>query len=341
MIDLRSDTFTRPTPAMREAMASARVGDDCFGEDPTVRALEARGAELLGKEAALFFPSGIMANQAGILALVGEGGAEVLAESRAHLIHYEENSLAAHGGMNVRGIASADGLLTAGEVRRALRPRSPYHPRTRLLALENTHLDSGGRVLGVERTTELAEVARRAGLRVHLDGARLWNAAVALDVSPDRLAAPADTVMVSLSKGLGAPVGSLLAGPAEILDRAWRIRRRLGGQMRQAGIVAAGGLHALDHHLGRLEEDHRRARELASGLAELPGLGVDPPETNVVMIDLSAGGRALEPLLAGLERRGVLLSPFGHDRIRAVLHLEVDDEGIRRTFDAFREVLSE
>jgi threonine aldolase len=339
-VDLRSDTVTRPTPAMWEAMMAAPVGDDCFGEDPTVRRLEERAAELLGKERALFFPSGIMANQAGILAQ-GEPGTEVLAEARAHLIHYEEASVAAHGGMTLRGIPTPDGLLDAESLRAALRPSSPFHPRVSLLALENTHLDSGGRVMAPGEVEAVAELAREGGLRVHLDGARLWNAAAALEEEPAALAAPVDTVMTCLSKGLGAPVGSVLAGPAPVLERAWRIRRRLGGQMRQAGILAAAGLHALEHHRGRLAEDHRRARRLARGLAFLPGLQVAAPETNVVMIDITGTGRSPARLLAGLAERGVGLVPFGAARLRAVLHLEVDDTGVDRAVEAFRQVLEE
>ncbi len=337
-VDLRSDTVTRPTPAMREAMLAAPVGDDCFGEDPTVQRLEARVAELLGKERALFFPSGIMANQAGILAQ-GAPGTEVLAEARAHLIHYEEASVAAHGGMTLRGIPTSDGLLDPDALRSALRPPSPFHPRASLLALENTHLDSGGRVLAPEALAEVAEVAREAGLRIHLDGARLWNAAAALDVPPSTLCTPVDTVMTCLSKGLGAPVGSVLAGPAPVLEAAWRIRRRLGGQMRQAGILAAAGLHALEHHRDRLGEDHARARRLARGLAFLPGVQVTAPETNVVMIEVAGTGRPPADLLAGLADRGVRMVPFGPTRIRAVLHLEVDDEGVDRALAAFREVV--
>jgi threonine aldolase len=340
VIDLRSDTFTRPTEAMREAIARAEVGDDCFGEDPTVRALEARCAELLGKERALFFPSGIMANQAGILAQ-GEPGREVLAEARAHLIHYEEGSLAAHGGLLLRGVPSADGILTPDELEDALRPPSPYQPRTALVALENTHLDSGGRVMDPGRTAALADVAHGRGLAVHLDGARLWNAAVALDADPAELARPVDTVMASFSKGLGAPVGSILAGPAEVLERAWRIRRRLGGQMRQAGLLAAGALHALDHHLGRLADDHRRARRLAEGMGALPGIEVVPPETNIVMIEVSGSGLDATAFLASLAERGVHLVPFGRTRVRAVLHFEVDDAGVETAIRAFGEVVGE
>jgi threonine aldolase len=334
-IDLRSDTVTRPTPAMREAMARAEVGDDCFGEDPTVQALEARVAELLGKEAALFFPSGIMANQTGILAL-GAPGTEVVAEAAAHLIHYEEGSLAAHGGMNLRGIRALHGLLTLEELRAGLRPPSRFHPRTTVLALENSHLDSGGRVMDRAHLEALTEEARLRGLRVHLDGARLWNAASALGVEPAELAAPVDTVMTCLSKGLGAPVGSMLAGPRSVLEPAWRIRRRLGGQMRQAGILAAAGLHALEHHLGRLAEDHRRARDLAEGLSSLPGVSVPPPETNIVMIDVAGSGKSVEELLRALAARGVAMVPFGPTRIRAVLHLEIDDDDVQQAVNAFK-----
>jgi threonine aldolase len=339
VIDLRSDTFTGPTPAMREAIAEAVVGDDCFGEDPTVRELEERTAELLGKERALFFPSGIMANQAGILVQTRPGD-EVLAEVSAHLIHYEEGSLAAHGGLLLRGVPSAGGLLEPERLEAAIRPPSPYHPRTSLLALENTHLDSGGRVMTAARTAALASVAREHGLAVHLDGARLWNASVASGRTPAELAAPVDTVMVALSKGLGAPVGSMLAGPRALIEKVWRVRRRLGGQMRQVGFLAAAALHALDHHVDRLAEDHRRARELARAVDVLPGVEVAVPETNVVMIELAGTGLTVTEVLAGLRERGVLMVPFGRTRIRAVFHLDVDDGAVGQAAEALRAVTS-
>ncbi len=338
MIDLRSDTVTRPTPAMREAIAHAPVGDDCFGEDPTVRELEATIAGLLGTERALFFPSGIMANQAGILAQ-GEPGTEVLAEARAHLLHYEEGSVAAHGGMTLRAIPTASGLLTPDDVAAAIRPESPFHPRVSLLALENTHLDSGGRVMGAAAVAEVAEVAREAGLRVHVDGARLWNAAVGAGCSPAELVAPVDTVMTSLSKGLGAPVGSMLAGSEETIGRAWRIRRRLGGQMRQVGLLAAAALHALDGYRDRLGADHRRAAALAEGARTIRGVRVTSPETNIVMIEVSGTGMQPTEILAGLDRRGVRMVPFGPTRIRAVLHREIDDAGIEAAVEALSYVV--
>lgn len=338
MIDLRSDTVTRPTQAMREALARAEVGDDCFGEDPTVRRLEERVAELLGKERALFFPSGVMANQTGILAQA-DPGTEILAEAGAHIIHYEEGSVAAHGGVQIRGVPSADGILAPHELEAVLRAPSLYQPRTSALVLENTHLNSGGRVMGVERTQALADIARSKGLTVHLDGARLWNAAAASGVEPAELTAPVDTVMTCLSKGLGAPVGSMLAGPAPLMERAWRIRRRLGGQMRQAGVLAAAGLHALEHHRERLVDDHRRASAFAQAAGALPGVRVTPPETSIVMLDVAGTGRTLVEIMDGLKERGVLVGPFGATRIRAVFHLDVDDEGAQRATDALQAVL--
>jgi threonine aldolase len=339
VIDLRSDTVTQPTHAMRAAMAQAPVGDDCYGEDPTVEALQATVASLLGKERALLFPSGIMANQAALLAL-GVPGEEILVGSRAHLVHYEEGSVAAHGGMFFRMVEADQGRLTEEAVRAAIRPPSKFQPRTRLLALENTHLDSGGTVLTAEQTVAIAEVARSAGLAVHLDGARLWNAAAALGTPERDLVESVDTVMVCLSKGLGAPVGSMLAGPAETMERAWRIRRRLGGQMRQAGILAAAGLHAIEHHRGRLKEDHRRAHDLAVGLRALARLHVDVPETNVVMITVEGPEGSGASLLSALAGHGVLLVPFGRNRLRAVLHLGIDDADVQHALEVFGFVLA-
>lgn len=337
-VDLRSDTVTQPTERMREVMMRAPVGDDCYGEDPSVLALESVVADLLGKERALFFPSGIMANQAAILAQ-GAAGEEVLIGARAHLLHYEEGSVAAHGGMVFRTVASDDGHISVPRLKEALRKPSAFQPRTTLLALENTHLDSGGSVLSAQHLEDLGELAKSAGLAIHLDGARLWNAAVASGVPERDLAAPMDTVMVCLSKGLGAPVGSMLAGPATVIEKAWRIRRRLGGQMRQVGMLAAAGLFALEHHRQRLGEDHRRAQQLAQGLSTLNGLRVTPPETNIVMIDLVTSRCSVATLLARLETQGVRMVPFGAHRVRAVVHLNVDDEGVAQAIRATSSVL--
>jgi threonine aldolase len=328
-VDLRSDTVTRPTPGMREAMFRAEVGDDVLDGDPTTRALEERVAGLLGKERALFFPSGIQANQTA-LALHGRPGSEVILEAGAHIFNYEEGAGAALSGLQLRPVPTDDGLLNAHLVREAIRPRSPYVHPTCLVALENTHNSAGGRILSIKAFSEIRDVALEAGLPVHLDGARLWHACVETGIAPFRYGALADTVMVSLSKGLGAPVGSLLAGTAESMERAWRIRRRLGGGMRQSGVLAAAGLYALDFHRDRLAEDHVRARDLAQGAAAVPGLAVRVPETNIVMVDILVEGVSPDDVLHYLAQEGVRMVQFGPRRLRAVTHLGVGDEGIAR-----------
>jgi threonine aldolase len=318
---------------MREAMLRAEVGDDVLDGDPTTRILEERVAEILGKERALFFPSGIQANQTA-LALHGRPGSEVIMEAGAHIFNYEEGAGAALSGLQLRPVPTDEGLLSADQVQEAIRPHSPYVHPTCLVALENTHNSAGGRILPFETFREIREVALAAGLPVHLDGARLWHASVETGVAPSRYGALADTVMVCLSKGLGAPVGSLLAGSAEAMERAWRIRRRLGGGMRQSGILAAAGLYALDFHMDRLAEDHGRARELARGAASVPGLGVRMPDTNIVMVDVLAEGVSPGEILDRLSRAGVLMVQFGPRRLRAVTHLDVDDEGITQAVGA-------
>jgi threonine aldolase len=342
VVDLRSDTVTRPTPAMRRAIAEAEVGDAVLGDDPTVAELERYGAELLGKEATLFFPSGIMANTAALLVL-GRPGTEAVIDAGGHILNYEEGAGAAWGGIQLRAVQTEDGLLRPEHLAEAIRPSSPYLPQTSLVCLENTHNGAGGRVMPLAQLRAVAEGARERGVAVHLDGARLANASVACGVPMAEYAAPVDTLMVAVSKGLGAPVGSLLAGSAEAMQRAWRVRRRLGGGMRQAGILAAAALHGLRNHLPLLEHDHRRARELAERAASMDGLSVATPETNIVMIDLAEPRLEPAALLAALERRGVRMTQFGARRLRAVTHLDVDDDGIRRASDmleaAVRELL--
>jgi threonine aldolase len=332
-VDLRSDTVTRPTRAMRAAMMEAEVGDDVLDHDPTTLALEERVADLLGKERALFFPSGVQANQTA-LAVHGRPGTEAVCEAGAHIFNYEEAAGALISGLQLHPVRTRDGLLTPELVRGAIRPPSPYNPATSLVALENTHNGAGGKILPLETAEAIRDVALEAGLPIHLDGARLWHASAATGHSPAALAAVGDTVMVCISKGLGAPVGSLLAGKGEVMERAWRVRRRLGGGMRQSGILAAAGLYALEHHRERLVEDHRRARVLAQGAGRIGGLRVETPETNIVMVDLEAPGVTPEVILAFLAERGVLMVPFGPRRIRAVTHLDVDDEGIQRALGA-------
>jgi threonine aldolase len=338
VVDLRSDTVTRPTPAMRRAIAEAEVGDAVLGDDPTAAELERYAAELLGKERALFFPSGVMANTAAILVLA-QPGTEAVIDAGGHMLNYEEAAAAQLGGIQFRAVPTRDGMLSVDDVTGAIRPRSPYLVQTSAVCLENTHNSGGGRVLRLVQLQAVAEAARERGVRVHLDGARLPNAAAATGLPMQAYAAHADTVMVALSKGLGAPVGSILAGGAELMERAWRLRRRLGGGMRQAGLLAAAGLHALHHNLERLADDHLRADTLARRCAALPGVTAPKPQTNIVMLDLD--DERLDPaaVLAGLAGHGVWMTQFGPRRLRAVTHMDVDDAGIARAADAFEAVV--
>lgn len=338
MIDLRSDTVTKPTLAMREAIARAEVGDDSLGQDPTTARLESVIAELLGHEAAVFFPSGTMANEVA-LQLHSPPGTEAIVEAHSHLVDWELGAPAALSGVQLKQVATPDGLLTAELVEAAIRLPMRYQLQTSAIYIENTYGAAGGKILPLEQQQQILEVARRRTLPVHLDGARLWNAAVATGYSEAELAAGVDTVMVSLSKGLGCPVGSMLAGTRDLMEKARWVRRRLGGAMRQNGILAAAGLHAIEHHRARLAEDHERARELGRRASEIPGVSVIPPETNMVMIDLPAGKESFA-VLGQLQERGVLLTPMTATRIRAVLHLDITDEDIAAAAEALAMVLA-
>lgn len=340
MIDLRSDTVTRPTPAMREAIAAAEVGDDVLGDDPTVKRLEATVADLLGKEAALFMPSGTMANEVAIVCLT-EPGTEVVVEATCHLVDWEDTAPAFLAGVQLRGVPTPGGLLTAELVADAIRAGGRFQPRTSLICVENTHNAAGGKILPIEELRAIRRLALDRGIPVHLDGARLWNASAATDIPVAEFAAQADTVMITLSKGLGCPVGSVLAGSHEVMEQAWRVRRRLGGGMRQAGILAAAGLYALEHHRERLVDDHARAQRLARLAAEVPGLRVVPPETNIVMIDILRPDLDASTLVARLAEHGVHMSEFARHRIRAVTHLDVDDDDILAAAEALRAVVAE
>ena len=328
MIDLRSDTVTKPTPAMREAMARAEVGDDVLGDDPTVKALESRTAELLGKEAALFVPSGTMANQ---LAIRGhtEAGDEILVESNAHLYYYEGGAPAALSGVMCRCISGQRGIFTGADVEAALRPADQHFPRTRLVCLENTHNRGGGKIWSIGQIREVAAAARKHGLQLHLDGARLWNASVAAGIPERDYAAYFDTVSVCFSKGLGAPVGSALAGPKAFIERARRFRKMFGGGMRQAGIIAAGALFALANHRARLAEDHANAKALASGLAAVNGLEAAPAEVETNMVRFRVRALPAQQLVDRLRAQGVLVLAVGPDTIRAVTSLMVSSDDIR------------
>jgi threonine aldolase len=337
-VDLRSDTVTRPSAGMREAIARAQVGDDVLGDDPTTNALQDRVAELLGKPAALFFPSGTQANQTA-LALLGRPGTELVLEARAHIVDYEDSAAAVLNGLQLRPVETSHGLLTADAVEGAIRPEGRFLPRTSIVALENTHLDSGGRVLPLQEVEAVGVVTSRLGVGLHLDGARLWNAAVASSELIRAFAAPVDTVMVSVSKGLGAPIGSVLACSEAHIDEARRIRRRLGGGMRQVGLLAAAAIYALENHLGRIEDDHVRARTLFEGVGRIDGLSADEPETNVLFIHIDPTLGTAADVICETKAQGVRFSHFGHQRMRAVTHLDVDDTGIARALSSLAEAV--
>jgi threonine aldolase len=337
MIDLRSDTVTRPTPAMREAMLNAELGDDVLDGDPTVQRLEETVAARLGKDAALFFPSGTMANQCALWAS-GERGTELLLDHRAHILDWEQAGAAALSGLQVRPVVPAGAHLMADDLRAALRQPSKHAPRSSLLALENTLNGGGGSILPLGDMRALADIAREHGLRVHLDGARLWNAHIASGHTLRDLASPADTVMVCFSKGLGAPVGSLLAGTSALIGRAWEIRKRLGGGMRQSGLLAAAALFALEHQLDRMTIDHAHAAQFAARVNGVGGAVVAAPETNIVMIDLPAP-RTSVAFVAAASARGVALSPWNATRVRAVFHLDVSGTDVLAASEVVSDLL--
>jgi threonine aldolase len=335
-IDLRSDTVTRPTQAMRRAMADAEVGDDVLDGDPTVRRLEARVAELLGKEAALFFPTGTMANQAGI-AVLSSPGTEALLDANAHITHWEMAGAAAISGVQVRAVAPGDGrlVMNADDLARTIRPVSIHAPSPSLVCFENTHNGAGGKVTPLAELRALRAVADEHALPVHMDGARLWNASAATGTSLADFGRCAHTVMLSFSKGLGCPVGAILVGDAPVMKRAHVVRKRLGGGMRQSGILAAAALHALDAHLARLPEDHANAKRFADRVDGAAGARVVPPDTNIVMIDLPAGVTSAA-VAAAAKEGGVLISPWHVSRVRAVAHLDADSAAVTRAAEVVR-----
>ena len=335
-IDMRSDTVTKPTPAMRRAMAEAEVGDDVLDGDPTVRRLEHRVAELLGKDAALFFPSGTMANQAAVW-LLSRPGTEILLDAGAHILHYEMAGAAALSGVQVRPVTGSP-VMDANALAETIRPSSPHVPRASLVCLENTHNGAGGRVTPLAAMRAITSVARANTLPVHLDGARLWNAAAATGDSLAALASVADTVMVSFSKGLGCPVGAALAGPRDLIAEGWSVRKRLGGGMRQSGILAAAAVYALDAHLSRIAEDHETAKVYASIVDGVADARVVSPDTNIIMLDLPASIDAFA-VVAECGRRDVLLTPWSASRIRAVTHLDVSESAVRKAGEVVAEIL--
>ncbi len=342
-IDLRSDTVTHPSEAMRKAMYEAEVGDDVYGEDPTVNRLEELSAEMLGKEAALFVVSGTMGNLVALLAHCGRGD-EVIMGDQAHTYIYEQGGVSALGGVHVRTVPNQpDGSLDPRQVEDAIRSENIHFPITRLICLENTHNRCGGAVVSLEQMDAVRSVAVRHGLAIHLDGARVFNAAVALGVPVAEIASRADSIQVCLSKGLAAPVGSVVAGSAEFIARARRMRKVVGGGMRQAGVLAAAGIVALEQMVDRLAEDHANARRLVEGLAGIPGVAVNPDtvQSNIVMIGFDDPAVDLAAIQDGLARRGVRINAMDPYRLRAVTHYGITSADIEASLDAMRAVMQE
>ena len=340
MIDLRSDTVTKPTPSMRRAMMEAEVGDDVYGEDPTVNQLEKRAAELTGKEAGLFVPTGTMGNTIAVK-IYTEHGQEVICESRSHLLNYELAMMAWFSGCVARPIPADDGILTWDQIKREVRPLGPHWAPTGLISLENTHNMAGGTVYPIRGIREICAGAHERGLKVHMDGARVFNASAATGVPVRDIVAPVDTVMFCLSKALGAPVGSLVTGPADAIARGRLYRKRLGGGMRQAGVLAAAGLVALDETPRRLAEDHANAKFLAEGLARIRGIQVDPAKvaTNIVVFNVSGTGLVSADISLRLKQKGVLINGINEREMRAVTHYDVDRAGCEKALEAIAEAV--
>ncbi|MCH6553551.1 MAG: aminotransferase class I/II-fold pyridoxal phosphate-dependent enzyme [Acidobacteria bacterium] len=340
VVDLRSDTVTQPTPEMRRAMADAEVGDDVYGEDPTVNRLQERAAEIFEREAALFVPSGSMGNLICIRLLAGPGK-EVICDSRGHILNYELGSISAIAGCIPRAIPTEDGILTWKHIESAIRPPVYYLTKTGLISLENTHNVAGGRVLPTAVQDEVCDRAHERGLPVHLDAARIFNAAVALGKPVAEITRKVDSIQFCLSKGLGAPVGSLVVGSKEFIEEARVLRKMLGGGMRQAGVLAAAGLVALEKTPPLLARDHQNAKTLAEGLAGIPGISIDPGqvETNILVFDVSGTGLDATEISAQLKERGVLASAISPQAMRMVTHYDVSEAGIERAVAAMDQIV--
>ncbi len=339
VIDLRSDTVTRPSEAMRRIIASAEVGDDVFGDDPTVKHLEQKVSEILGKESALFVPSGTMANQVALRTLC-EAGDEVICERKMHIVNYEVASASALSGIMLSPYDGKRGRLSPEQVRLAVRPYNIHHPHTRLVALENTHNGAGGTVLDLDYIASIEKVVKENSLYFYLDGARIWNAAVALEVEPKDIARPFNLVSVCFSKGLGAPVGSAVCGDRMFIDKARRVRQMMGGGMRQVGIIASAALYALKNNFERLKEDHVRAKKLACGLEAIDGVSIkaDEVETNIVIFKIDV---PVARFVQNARKMGLLLVPFGPDLVRAVTHLDISDDDVSTAVEIIGKALSD
>ncbi len=340
-VDLRSDTVTQPSPEMRRAMAEAQVGDDVFGDDPTVNKLQERVAALLGKEAAIYLPSGSMANQTSIRAQT-QPGDEIIAHEHGHIYHYEAGAPAGLSGCSLRLLPGEGGLFDAQAVRAAIRPVDSHFPQSALIVVENTHNRGGGTCWSIDSVAAIREVADEFSLRMHLDGARLMNACVAKGHSPTDYTRYFDTVSICFSKGLGAPVGSTVAGTADTIRRVHRFRKMFGGGMRQAGIIAAGALYALDNNIDRLADDHANAQRLAQAVADMPRVAIDPNsvETNIVYYDVDEAFASAQKLCDRLREHDVWMLPVSPQRVRAVTHLDVSAEGIEHAITALAGILA-
>jgi threonine aldolase len=343
IIDLRSDTLTQPTDAMREAIFKADLGDDVFGEDPSTIRLEEKAAELMGKEAALLVSSGTMGNLVSLLTHCGRGD-EVILGSEAHIFYYEVGGMAGLGGIFPHTVANQpDGTMLLEDIKGAIRDDNVHHPRTRLICLENTHNRCNGNPLSVEYTVAVVDMASRSGLKVHLDGARIFNAAVALNVEAAELTRGVDSVSFCLSKGLSAPIGSVLCGSGEFVAEAKRIRKSLGGGMRQTGIIAAAGIVALDEMRDRLAEDHANARLFADEVSRIPGIAVDlkSVQTNIVFFDITDNRMEDAVIINKLEEKGIKLLPLGPSHFRIVTHFGITREDIEKTLEVLQEIMSD
>ncbi len=339
IIDLRSDTVTKPSKAMRQAIAEAEVGDDVFEDDPTVQKLEEIVAELLGKEKSLFVPSGTMANEVAIKSWT-EPGDEVLLEVDSHIYNYEVGAPSVLCGVQLHTLKGTRGVLTTEQIIDHVRLQDIHIPPTTLVCLENTHNRAGGTIYPLVEIERIREATKPLGVKMHLDGARLWNATIATGIPLDKYASYFDSVSVCLSKGLGAPIGSVISGNSDFMKLARRNRKMFGGGMRQVGIIAAAGIYAIENNFNRLIEDHRNARALAKGLSEIPKISVDleSVQTNIVVIDIKESGMEVNDLLEKLKEKGVLAVPFGRTQIRCVTHLDVDRGDVYKALEVFKQI---
>ncbi len=338
MIDLRSDTVTKPTPEMREEMALAEVGDDVYGEDPSVNELQREVAKIFGRDSALFVPSGTMGNQIAVR-IHTEPGDEVILDSESHIFNFEMGTMANFSGVLPRPIETDGSYLPLEKVRKSLRPPKYYISPTGLIAIENTHNVKGGTIYPMNKVNELIELANDEDIPVHLDGARIFNASVESGEPVDELTEGVDSIMFCLSKGLGAPVGSMLVGSEDFIEEARKVRKQLGGGMRQVGILASAGLYALQNHVERLEKDHQNARILADKLKDIEEIDVTDPETNILMIDTTDSGFDESGFIDKLEEEGVLVGSIGPQKIRFVTHLGIDKEDVERAGEIIRSIL--